>query len=53
MVVCVCNNLNERKVNESIAHGACSPLAVLDYHGCTFQCGKCATTIKQMLGAKR
>lgn len=41
MIICVCHNLNCRKVGEAIENGAASPKEIQSYHGNKFQCGRC------------
>ena len=49
MIHCVCRQLNTAKVDEAASHGARSPKCVLAHHGHTFNCGKCATSIRDRL----
>ncbi len=49
MIVCVCNRINCRSVREAVAAGARSPQAVQAHHGCRFNCGKCSTTLGEMI----
>ncbi|MAI90115.1 (2Fe-2S)-binding protein [Ponticaulis sp.] len=41
MIICVCHNLNCRKVGEAIDNGASSPKEIQAFHGNQFQCGRC------------
>ncbi|MAQ13898.1 MAG: (2Fe-2S)-binding protein [Sandaracinus sp.] len=45
MIICVCHNLNCRKVGEAIDSGAKSPKEVQSFHGNKFQCGRCKPEI--------
>lgn len=49
MIVCICNALNEARINSAIQAGACTVAEV--YNGCaaTPRCGKCRTDIGLML----
>lgn len=49
MIICVCNRINCRSVREAVESGARSPSAVQAHHGCKFNCGKCSTTIGEMI----
>jgi len=49
MIICVCNRINCRSVREAVESGARSPHAVQAHHGCKFNCGKCSTTIGEMI----
>jgi bacterioferritin-associated ferredoxin len=52
MIVCVCNRLNETRVQCAIDSGAKTPEAV--YAGCGVKrnCGRCQETIAEMLDAQ-
>lgn len=52
MIICVCNRINCRSVREAVDAGARSPKAVQAHHGCKFNCGKCSTTIGEMIAEK-
>ncbi|MAK63029.1 MAG: (2Fe-2S)-binding protein [Ponticaulis sp.] len=41
MIICVCHNLNCRKVGEALDAGAQSPKEIQAHHGNKFQCGRC------------
>jgi bacterioferritin-associated ferredoxin len=47
--ICVCNALNERKVDEAIAAGARSVARIYRYHGCAPKCGKCIPLMRERL----
>lgn len=49
MIICVCNRINCRGVREAVDSGARSPKAVQAHHGCRFNCGKCSTSIGEMI----
>ncbi|WP_119167962.1 (2Fe-2S)-binding protein [Algihabitans albus] len=49
MIVCVCNNLNCRKVREAVDAGALSCAKVYLHHGVRPQCGRCIDTVREML----
>ncbi|MEM9234099.1 MAG: (2Fe-2S)-binding protein [Pseudomonadota bacterium] len=49
MIVCVCRRLNSAAVKDAISCGARSPEAVQAHHGCQFNCGRCRTTIGEMI----
>ncbi|MEM7662322.1 MAG: (2Fe-2S)-binding protein [Pseudomonadota bacterium] len=41
MIICICNNINERRARQAIDAGARSPREVLAKNGCSFNCGTC------------
>ncbi|MFZ4121222.1 MAG: (2Fe-2S)-binding protein [Caulobacterales bacterium] len=45
MIVCNCNGVRCREVDEAIARGARSPKAVLKHHGHEPQCCRCLKDI--------
>ncbi|KCZ89005.1 (2Fe-2S)-binding protein [Hyphomonas jannaschiana] len=49
MIICVCNALNCKSVRAAVEAGADSPKAVQAHHGCRFQCGKCRSSIGEMI----
>src|ERR1700754_3315415 len=53
MIVCVCNRLNESRIQTAIDDGAETPEAV--YAGCGVKrnCGRCQETIAEMLHEQR
>ena len=52
MVVCVCHNINDRKVNEAITAGAKTPREVLNHYNCSFKCGRCIPMMYDLLEKK-
>ena len=53
MYVCVCNAINERKVDEAITAGAQSVGRIYKHHGCAPKCGKCIPLIRERLQETR
>ena len=51
MIVCVCNRLNDAKVQGAIRAGAHSADEVYAHCGVTRNCGRCQETIEQMVEA--
>ncbi|WP_421709058.1 (2Fe-2S)-binding protein [Algihabitans sp.] len=49
VIVCVCNNLNCRKVREAVDAGAASCAKVYLHHGVRPQCGRCIDTVREMV----
>lgn len=47
--ICVCNALNERKVDEAIGAGARSVAGIYKCHGCTPKCGRCIPMMRERL----
>ena len=50
MYVCICNAINERKVDEAIAGGAQSVSRIYKHNGCVPKCGKCVPLMRERLG---
>ncbi len=53
MYVCICNALREREVGAAIRDGARTAGQVYRSLGCTPRCGKCVTTVRDLLGTGR
>lgn len=51
MIICICNRINCRAVRDAVESGARSPGAVQAHHGCRFNCGKCSSSISEMIAA--
>lgn len=49
MIVCVCRRLNTQAVREAISSGARCPDSVQAHHGSEFNCGRCRSTIGEMI----
>jgi bacterioferritin-associated ferredoxin len=49
MIVCVCNNLNDARIRNAIAHGARTADDVYARCGVERNCGQCQETIEAML----
>ena len=47
--VCICNALNEKKVDAAVAAGATRPADVYAHHACEVQCGKCVRDVHERL----
>ncbi|MEO0881087.1 MAG: (2Fe-2S)-binding protein [Pseudomonadota bacterium] len=52
MIICICNNINERKIRAAVDSGARSPKDVMQKNGCDFNCGKCKCEIGELIGAE-
>lgn len=50
MIVCICNRLNEKQVDEAIGAGRRCYADVLDFHGHAPRCGQCRSHIEESLG---
>lgn len=50
MYVCICNAINCKTVRRTVEDGASSIASVFKACGKTPQCGRCFTTIKEMVG---
>lgn len=53
MYVCICNAINCKSVRRSVDGGAGSVAGVFKACGKTPQCGRCFTTIREMVGSAR
>jgi len=53
MIVCNCNALNERKVEDAANAGAKTWLDVHHFHGCVPDCGSCEEDITQQIQSKK
>jgi bacterioferritin-associated ferredoxin len=49
MIICVCRNLNSKKVTSAIEGGARTPACVMAQHGTRFNCGKCREHMSEMI----
>ena len=49
MIICICRRINDQGVQTAIEAGARSPEAVQAHHGCEFNCGKCRSTMGEMI----
>ncbi len=49
MIICVCNELNCKKVRAAVAAGARSPDDVQGQYGCSFNCGQCRCMIGEII----
>lgn len=50
MYVCLCNGITERDAEQAVASGARKPAHVHAKLGARPQCGRCTSTLKEMLG---
>ena len=41
MYICLCNNINSKKVNDAIAKGVSSTKKIYSLYNCKPKCGKC------------
>lgn len=53
MYVCICNAINCKTVRHSVNNGAGSVAGVFKSCGKTPQCGRCFSTIREMVGESR
>ena len=53
MIVCNCNALNDRKIDDAIEAGAKCWREVQAHHDCTPQCGACECEITERLDERR
>jgi len=52
MIVCVCNNINEKEVEKAVEDNCGSCFEVWNYYECRAQCGKCAQIIRKKVREK-
>lgn len=50
MYVCVCHGINERDVAKATCNGACKAADVFRQHGVRPKCGRCLSTLRNMVG---
>ena len=49
MIICICNNINEKRARKAIDAGARSARDVLAKNGCDFNCGSCKCAMAEFL----
>lgn len=49
MIICICRRINEHGVREAVEAGARCPDSVQAYHGTAFNCGRCRTSIGDVI----
>ncbi|MEM9668055.1 MAG: (2Fe-2S)-binding protein [Pseudomonadota bacterium] len=52
MIICICNNINERKARQAIDAGATRPRDVLRRNGCDFNCGTCKCEMGEFIASE-
>lgn len=52
MIICICRNLNGRKIDTAIGDGARTPAQVMAHHGVRFNCGQCRCAIQTKIDAQ-
>lgn len=52
MIICLCNGINEAKVDEAIEAGARTPIAVHFHHGVQPCCGQCLCFMQEKIEEK-
>jgi bacterioferritin-associated ferredoxin len=53
VIVCVCHNINGRKVREAVEAGASSCAKVYLHHGVRPKCGRCVDAMREMVCSER
>ncbi len=51
MIVCVCNNISDRKIRQAVDSGMASMVELRNHLGVGTCCGKCHSCAKQVLRA--
>lgn len=52
MIVCVCKRVSESELEAAIADGASTVKALSRKTGCGTQCGRCVSTVREMLSSQ-
>ena len=52
MIICLCNNISEKEIDEAISRGSSKAADVYEALGCKPQCGSCMDYIKNMIAVK-
>ena len=47
MYVCLCNAINDSKIDEALAAGARSVARIYKHHSCAPKCGKCIPLLRE------
>ncbi len=50
MYVCICNALNDKKVDDALSQGATTVSDVFKHHGCSPRCGSCIDHMRTKVG---
>ena len=52
MIICICNNINEKAAKAAVNAGARSPREVLAKNGCDFNCGTCKCAMGEFIATQ-
>ena len=52
MIICLCNNISEKEIEDAIERGSTKPTDVYEALGCKPQCGSCTDFIKDKILVK-
>ena len=52
MIICICNNINEKRARKAVDDGARSPIEVLRKNGCEFNCGTCKCAMSEFIASE-
>ena len=52
MIICLCNNISEKEIEDAIERGSTKATDVYDALGCKPQCGSCMDFIKDKILVK-
>ncbi len=50
MYACICNALNDEKVDDALSQGATTVSDVFKHHGCSPRCGSCINHMRAKVG---
>lgn len=53
MIICICNGINDRMVQDALAAGASKVAHLYRHNGCAPKCGKCVPIMRERLAAHR
>ena len=52
MIICLCNNVSEKEIDEAISRGSSKAADVYEALGCKPQCGSCMDYIKDKIAVR-
>ena len=52
MIICLCNNISEKEIDEAISRGSSKATDVYEALGCKPQCGSCMDYIKDKIAVR-
>ena len=52
MIICLCNNISEKEIEDAIERGSAKAIDVYNALGCKPQCGSCINFVKDKILVK-